>query len=341
MSKCKNCGGKLSFSPQDKGNKCNHCGSMFPIDYIYEFSKKPFSENVDLKVDEFADTLKRVSCSSCGASVFLDKYQMQNICAYCGNKSIIKNKKTKLMYIDSIIPFSFDKNEALKRFKSAVKKNFFSNKTILKSVTSEDIVGTYVNAFVFDFSTKSTYKGVFVYEETVTNNGKRETVEETKHVSGTYEKVYKNITVEANSNLDQEDLASIMPFDYSKMVKFNPDFMSNYMLEYQDKMFDECVENAKDIIKQKMKYELLRKHHCDRVRSLDIDTKYPIERYNYCLLPVYFVNAKKKDKQYKIVMNAQNGEVGNLPKNWWLTILSLFLVSGLIIGFLFFIFLLR
>ena len=77
---CENCGGQVKFSPEDKGNKCQNCGSIFPVDYIYEFNKKSFEESKNLKADPLAKEMKTVKCNSCGASIVMDKHQLQNYC---------------------------------------------------------------------------------------------------------------------------------------------------------------------------------------------------------------------------------------------------------------------
>ena len=116
MNSCKNCGSRIFFAPNEKGNKCENCGSVFPVEYNYKFNKKPFSENLNLKVDNFAQNTKSLKCSSCGATMVLNKLETQSSCPYCGNTSIIEGRKNKLMYIDSVIPFTFSKEEAFKKF---------------------------------------------------------------------------------------------------------------------------------------------------------------------------------------------------------------------------------
>lgn len=320
INKCENCGGKIKFSPKNKGNLCEKCGSVFPVEYNPMFNKKLFEQAIPLENDKLSDNLTNYNCKSCGASVLVNKGQLQAQCAYCGDNSLVQSKKTSLMFIDSLIPFSFDKQDALEAFKSNVSKRVFANKTIFKDITTEDISGTYVNAFVFDISTESVYSGVFSYTRTVkTSDGKTKTERIRKHVSGNFSKLYNNLTIEANSHLDQNDLISIEPFEYGSAVEFKEDFMNGYMLEYQDRAFDDCFKNAENIMTNDIKKALLRKHGCDRIESINLSTTYTDKKYNYCLLPVYFVTTidKKKDKKYRAVMNGQTGKVGKLPLNGW------------------------
>ncbi len=336
LKNCENCGGKLHFSPKDKGNVCESCGSIFPVPYNYNFNKKTFDEHDNFaKVDEFAQSMKSLKCKSCGANVLFDKFQIQTTCPYCGSPTIEKNSSKKLMYIDSIIPFAFSKKDCLSKFKAIARKKFYVNKKILKNIAEKDIKGVYVNAFVFDMVTYSTYSGIFSYKKTEHRNGETRTRTIYKNVSGILDKTFKNITVEANSNLDQKDLFSIMPFDYGAAVDFKKEFMYGYMLEYEDKMLNACVEVAEQIVRNRIKDELLKKHGCDNIERLDINTDYIDRKYNYCLLPVYFVNTLYKDKNYKLLMNGQTAKTGKLPKDkvrvFFTVLLSCILIVGIIL----------
>ena len=335
MNSCKNCGSKIQFTPKEKGNKCASCGSVFPIEYNYGFFKKPFSANVNLKVDNFAKSIKSLRCSSCGATMVLNKLETQSSCPYCGNTSVIEGRKNKLMYIDSIIPFNFSKDEALKQFKSTLVSKFYADKAVFKGITTENISGIYVNAFVFDFIANASYSGVFSYTETTKDkdgNTQWKTVH--KSVSGIYNNNFENITVEANSHINQDELRSIMPVDYRAAVDFKEDFMNGYLLEYEDKMFNDCVNTAELLVKKRIESDLLRKHNCDRIVSLTLNINYIDKKYNYCLLPVYLVTNVYKNTKYTSLINGQTGKIGKLPTSVGKILLTIFLILGVVAGFI-------
>ncbi len=333
ITNCNNCGGILVFSPKDKGNVCESCGAILPLKYNYKFTKKPFEQNINLDVDELAESMKNLKCKSCGANVLLSKFKLQTKCPYCDRTTIVEGKNKKLMYIDSIIPFTLDREEALKKFKSAVNKRIYADRKVFKHISQNNVVGAYINAFVFDIKTSNTYLGTFSYCINVKDsNGNSHTEKRYKTVSGTYDKEFKNLTIEANSNLEQRELVSILPFDYTASVEFRDEFMNGYMLEYQNKMFDECVKTAEKVMKEAVKRDLLSKYECEHIENLSLDVKYSDRKYNYCLLPVYIINNTVKDKKYKVVMNGQTGKVGKLPKNKFRIILTIFLSCGLVVG---------
>ncbi len=333
MSKCNQCGGSFVFDPKSKSNVCTSCGSSVPVKYNYAFAKKNFDEMKPLEVDPLAKSTKTIKCKSCGANLLVNKLEVTSKCLYCGSETLTATSKKNLMYIDSIVPFTFGKADAVNKFKWAVAKRFFANKKIFKGVTEDNVTGLYVNTFVFDFSTTSKFSGVLSYKTTERDSsGNTQTKVITKPVSGTIDKIFKNLTIEANSNLEQKDLLQIMPFEYTSAVDFQQDFMNGYVIEYQDRMFNDCVASAESVVRREIEREILNKYNCDTVVTLDIDTQYNDRKYNYCLLPVYMVNTVYKDKRYKAFINGQSGKVGNLPTNKWWVFLGIFFAALLVVG---------
>ena len=336
LKNCSNCGGKLYFSPKDKANKCESCGSLIEIEYKYDFNKKPFEEALSVEKDEFAESVKKIKCKSCGASVILNKFQAQNNCSYCGNSTLVESKPKGMLYVDSIIPFTFTRNEAFHKLKKEIAKRFYANKKIFKNIKEENINGAYVNAFIFDMLTTSEYSGVLSYtKEIEKSNGETENQTCYKTVNGKIDKAFKNITTEANSNLEQSELFQILPFEYASAVEFKEDFMQGYMLEYQDKMFEDCVKIAEKIIRSNLERDILNKYNCDDIVKLTLNTYYNDKKYNYCLLPVYFVNTVHKDKKYQVLINGQTGKFGRIPKDKWRVFFTVLLTCGLIVALIF------
>ncbi len=332
INNCKNCGGKLYFSPRDKGNKCLNCGTVFPIEYNYKFNKREFSESFQLDNDPLQNEIKSVKCSACGANMVLNKLAIQATCPYCGSTSVEESKAKNLMQIDSIIPFAFTKMEALKKFKKAVNTKFYANKKIFAGITMDNVQGAYVNAFVFDYETVSTYTGT-VSEEKTFKNKDGETVSKTiyKNINGTLNKTFKNLTIEANSNFEQAQLVSIMPYDYTMSVEFKKDFITGHILEYKNEMFKDCVSRAERIMENAIKNELA-SNYGGTIVNLNLNVSYPYKKYNYCLLPVYFFTKEYKNKRYTVVVNGQTGKLGKLPKSGWRIFFTILLGALLICG---------
>lgn len=336
IEKCTNCGSKLVFSPSDKGLKCLSCASVFPIKYEYKFSKKPFSQNIEPKVDTLAGSLKSIKCKNCGANIMLNKQQLQAKCPYCGSTTLTETKNGKLMYIDSLIPFVISKKEAISKFKAALLKKFYANKKVFKKLKEEDVIGVYINAFVFDLDVAASYAGVLSYDyEYKDKDGNSKTVTKYKDVSGVHNKRISNLTIESDSYLTQGEMMQILPFDYGSAVTFEDDFLHGYVMEYKDRLFNDCFNNAEEIVKKIITREILHAYHCDDVVSLTISPSYPKKEYNYCLLPVYFFNSTYKNKHYRVLLNGQTGKFGKFPKDGLRIFLTILFASIIVVGAIF------
>lgn len=333
INECENCGGNISFSPKDKGLLCESCGSVFPIKYDFNIKKNEFEQAKVLNSKESDQSVQSFKCNSCGANIVLNKKDIKSSCPYCGSCSIAENNKSKLLNIDAIIPFSFAKKDALTIFQERVNKSFYANKKIFKNLKQDELKGIYVNAFVFDLNTNVQYDGVFSYTTTVRNSkGESKSVVRYKNVKGVFDKFFNNITIEANSNLNQNEMNQILPYDYSKAVNFDVNFTQGYSLEHHNEMFEDCFARAESIIKNQIKKDLLKKYNCERVESLKLNINYTDRKYNYCLLPVYFVNKKYKEKNYNVLMNGQTGALSSLPKSVGKILLTVFMVLGIVAG---------
>ena len=242
------------------------------------------------------------------------------------------------MHIDSIIPFAFSYKEAVQLFKKHINTRFYVNKAVFKHITDNDVKGFYLNAFVFDYFTSTKYSGVLSYTHRYKNsNGEYETKTAYKNIDGVFEKLYPNITIEASEQVEQSDLITILPYEYASAVDFKEDFMHTCILEYKDKMFSNCTEQAEKVIKKRIENDILKKYNCDAVVRLSTDTKYVDKKYNYCLLSMYRFTTIYKDKKYTAIMNGQTGKVGNLPKNIWRVLITLVIVCDFIVGIVLFV----
>jgi len=313
-TKCKNCGGKLIFAPKFKSNTCESCGTNYPIPYEHDFVKKEFGDLVDVKQEKNAN-LQQIKCSSCGGEVVISSLQILAKCPYCGSTAIEETKKAKIMHADSIIPFTMDKKEALETFKTDLAGRVFANKNLFRGINEDDLIGIYINTFIFDFDTNTHYKGILSYQES-----RREKDGTIKHetifvkVNHNINYFVSNLAIEANSQINQLDLDTVMPFKYESAVNFKEDFLNGHMVEYQNAMFSDCVNSAKNKVNLMIEKEILKKHNCTKIVSLEKDIGYISSKFNYCLLPLYFLNVNDPKKgNIRVLINGQTGKTGKIP----------------------------
>lgn len=338
MNYCNNCGGSLHYDAKLKSNKCDACGAVFPVENVFYYDKKSFDDNfLEEESKQKSDIKLDLQCKNCGAKLMLKEFESITYCPYCGSPLPFENNK-KIINVDSIIPFHLTKEQAYRKLRKAINCRLLTDKKAFKNLKIEDVVGVYANTFAFDMNVLCQYSGILQYNEKDDDNNILET--KNKHVYGMIDEVYKDIVIEANHNLEQHELLSIMPFNYRSAYKFSEDFMQGYELQEQDKPFKECVAMAERFIKEDLKRIILKRHNCDESEALNMNNEYSNKKFNYCLVPIYFVNTVSKykkngieqEKKIKVLINGQTGKVGSLPKNPLKLFLMLFGCCSLIVA---------
>lgn len=336
--KCPTCASELSFDPKTKKLKCCSCGNTYEFDQVLNNDKHDLNlEEQSISTKEWANESKLVKCSSCGANIMINGLAITQECPYCGSKYIVETNEVPGLKPDCVVPFAFDQEDAKIKFKSKIKGKFFVPHKLKKEFKDADIKGIYIPAFSFDGETRSTYHGtVQVSKQVKTKNGYK-TVYETRPISGTYDYDYCNLLVESSTQINNEQLSSITPYNLHESYSYNNDFLRGYYVEQYVDTIKDCHSVAESRVSSDIKSGISRKY-TGTVTSLFVDTHYSNEKYNYQLLPLYYVSFLYKEKRYTALMNGQTGKVGKgLPISKLKVALVVFVVLVLIALVVFFI----
>ena len=74
--------------------------------------------------------MKSYVCKSCGAELLLNDEASFTTCLYCGNNIAVADKLLEKLNIKEMIPFSIDKEEAIKNYKKILRKEIISAKKV-------------------------------------------------------------------------------------------------------------------------------------------------------------------------------------------------------------------
>jgi len=316
-AKCDGCGGMLVYDPKNQNLVCKNCHTQTEIIKENSSAKKDYSD--------FITTSKRstsyTNCFNCGAKLEVKEQEITKTCPYCESNFVIDNKDLSGLTPDLIIPFQFNKESAIEKYKTNVKKkNFLPNK-FKKSPNLDSIWGTYIPIFSFDANTFSNYEGVLETDHTRTDsNGRRYTYTTSKSISGSKSLYFTDILVESSSQTVQENLEGIKPFNFDAVSSYvyNADFIRGYNVDTYNNDLKNCKVLSEDIIKDKIKRIILSEYSYSRVRYFNLSTSFSDYKYAYVLVPVYFIGFTFKKKDYKVYLNGQTGKLGgNLPKSGW------------------------
>ena len=310
-SKCPSCGSELNFDPKSQGMKCVSCGSKFEFPLIVENNKHDLDlESQSVSTDEWASESKVVHCQTCGASVIASGLAVTQVCPYCGSKYVIQKDELPGIKPDYVVPFLIDKEDAALKFKNGIKKKFFVPSGLKKLFKAEEIKGIYIPAFAFDANTKSTYDGILTRTKTISTKNGTKVVTESFPIHGTYDFDYMNLLIESSTQLDDSQLESLLPYNLDKSCKFDSRFLMGYYVEHYNDAISKCYKLANKKIDRKIESGILSKYSYSGVTCLNVNTSRFDEKYNYQLLPIYYVSYTYKKKKYSTYMNGQTGKVG-------------------------------
>ncbi len=337
--KCLGCGGDLIFSPEKQALFCKNCKSLQNINAKNEFIKIDYNEE---NIEDVKPITKSCNCPNCGANIDTQNGEISKICPYCENSFVLSLNEINGLKPNGIIPFNFDKEKAKEYYKKGVKKKYFLPNAFKKSPNLDKITGTYVPCFSFDADTDSTYNGRLRIQETRTNNGQTQTYTRYKNIAGERSYNFENVIIESSKLTNQDSFDQIKPFlfDSTTIYEYSEDFLRGYVVESYDNNLKNCKILSENYINSQIRERILSAYHYSSVDYLDVRTKFSNYKYSYVLLPVYFIEFKYKNKDYKTYINGQTGKVGDdLPKSKvkiFFSVFAVILFIALVFGLFFF-----
>lgn len=343
--KCNNCGGDLVYSVEDNMMKCEFCGTLVDVNNLASTSSQkeepkpqpqqteelkithggffmPYEHNqigdyntlVERKEQERMVAESRADasiqmqvckCTSCGAELMVNGVEASTFCAYCGQATIVLDRVEDCLKPDYIIPFKVNKEDAERIIRNTLQKGFFVPQEI-KNFEVEKLRGIYIPFWLMDF-----YYGdsqCFKYSK---KSGKS-TVTRYAYIKG--ECHFKNVTVDASKNLDNDSSERLEPYDMRQLKEFNPSYLAGF---YSDR-FDDKASNLEALAVARMKILFDEQMKIDSGHSsgklVYSCPTHAMRGTKYALLPAWFLSFKYDGKPFTIMVNGQTGKmVGAVP----------------------------
>ena len=322
--KCPACGGSVEFDAGTQKMKCPYCDSEFDIEAIKEMNSEESSQHDDSISWESAggqwqegetDGMRVYTCESCAGEIIGDENLGSTTCPYCGSKVVMTGQFSGALKPDYVIPFKFDKKQAMKNFETFVNKRKYVPKRFKSDKHLEEIKGVYVPFWLFDGDAdadmsfgaekiKSWTEGKYEYTETEYYNVTR---------SGNV--TFKNIPVDGSEKLADDLMESIEPFHFNEAVDFETAYLAGYLADKYD-VDEKASENrANERIKYSVEEALsdtVKGYSRVNGRSSSITIKGG--KAKYALYPVWLLSATYNGEAYTFAMNGQTGKfAGDLP----------------------------
>ncbi|MDX9872137.1 MAG: hypothetical protein RBT41_06935 [Clostridia bacterium] len=325
--KCPNCGGPLQFKPELQKSRCDYCLSTFTDQELDEINQA---------MEEKAareSRLRGYICDSCGAEVVTEETTAAAFCYYCHSPVLLTGRLTGQFRPDKIIPFTYDRDKAVKSFLAWSKSRRYVPREFYSDSQLEKITGIYIPYWRADLKTELNYAGKGVNRR-IWRVGDREYTETKEYTIQRRGSIgIDHLQEVATTKIDKGLLDSVAAYDEEKEVDFSLSYLSGFFAEKYN-LEKDAVEPR--IEERARKYaSLLVKETIEGYQSVSLDKTeldISVREWKYTLLPVWILTYKYRNKTYIYAVNGQNGKsYGELPVDSK----KLGLTSGLISALLF------
>lgn len=316
--KCPNCGAYLNFQPDTQSFGCDFCQSTFTseqIKEITELAEKDVTDGEEAeKEQDFRDHTNLYTCSSCGAEIIADDQQTATFCYYCHNPVILSGKLTGEYRPSSVIAFRLTRDEALEKFREWCKDRKFLPRDFTSDSQLEKMTGLYVPFWVADCNIKADYYATGNVALSWVAGDCNYTEVKEYNVVRCADILVDGIPADGESKIDDALMESIEPYDYDEMKPFEMSYLSGFFADKYDvdkgavfpRIRDRAEQAARSVIKESM----------SSYTSVNVTSeRYDITetKWEYTLLPVWFMTYKYRDKIYSFAINGQTGKLAGTP----------------------------
>ncbi len=326
---CPSCGADLAYDPKSGKLVCDHCGNSESISSVSTNHERDFFSGVS--EDNFwQEEAISYECESCGAVTVMNKGEIAGHCPFCGSVKVISVKDQAGIKPTAVIPFAFDKKDAEAYYRKWIKNKLFAPSKVKKNFEPNSVNNIYVPCWTYDTVSASSYYGrVGKYYTVVVGSGKKRRTERRIRwytVSGSYDRSFDDLAIEASSFIDQQRFEKIMPYDTNHAY----DYDGRYLAGARAERYRVGIADAFDIAKVKMhsviKSEIISKHNADVVDYMNVNVTYKEVRYKYVLLPLWVCSFAYNKKKYDFFVNGQTGKTsGKAPVSPWRVLVAVLL----------------
>mgnify|MGYP003292589535 CR=1 FL=1 len=329
---CPNCSAELYWDAAANALKCEYCEKEFQpeeLDALAESANAPAptgAEQVSRETtsqDRASDDSTKIdtsdlvvySCKNCGAEVITSRSTVATTCAFCGRAISLTDKMVGNFAPEYIIPFAITEDEAKRIYKNYVGHGILSPSKFRSSSQLKKQKGIYAPFWLHSYSEDAT---LVVHGENLFSHRRGDDKVIEHHmfdVNMNVEGDFKSIPADGLKNLDNNLMAAIEPFDYTKLSDFSPAYMAGFYAEEYDENADETLgrvmERSKNAIETEAALEA-GPYETKMVVSYASNLKNKITKY--AMLPIWMFNVTYGGKDYQIAVNGETGKVaGKLP----------------------------
>ena len=324
--KCPYCGGELKLNPDTGSFSCEYCQSDFDeqqMQALYGDQNEQAMQQADPEVDtlqndqeaaHFAAHKKLYECPSCGAQVIAEDTTSATFCYYCHSPVILAGRLSGDYCPSQVIPFTVSREAAVTTMKQWCKKRWFLPSDFKRQQQLEKMTGVYAPFWLADCETRTDYHAIG--KETRSWKSGDYEITETKEYA-----VHRDVSIpfvgipaDGAKKMEDEMMDALEPYDYQALRPFQMQYLSGFMAEKYDIVFNDVFPRIQKRVNQGCKgiiAETTRQYSSVSVKSCN--TQYQKVQNRYVLMPVWFMTYLHRGKRYSFALNGQTGKLVGTP----------------------------
>lgn len=334
------------------GHPCDACGC--PIEADDKFCPAcGLAQVVEAAIvsDSKETNQKHFRCDNCGSEVTTDPDQRSYVCPFCDSTYVVElQQRTNRQRPEFVVGFAVTREQALEKFREWIAANSWFRPGDLRMATLADKQqGVYLPFWSFSMLAQSQWSatiGEYWYrtETYTTTDAKGNTTTHTRQVqetewwplSGKHHHYYAGYLVSGSKGLPQQLADRIKPFNIPALKRFEPYYLAGWLSEEYSIEREAALQICQQQFYAREQSNVAAFLPGDTYRGLEVSTNFSSINSDLCLLPVYILSYRYRDRVYRFLVNGQTGKcIGDKPLSWkriWVAIGAVALLIALVLA---------
>jgi len=360
---CPKCAGKMNFDAAKGTLLCPFCGHTMavpqataqqgpaPLVSISEHDLDAALKDASGKAQGYGTQLKSIKCQSCGAVLNVEPNITSTKCSFCGSNQVLEQQVDPNLYRpESLLPFAVDDARSTTLFRDWLGRGLFTPNDLKREGGGQKLRGVYLPFWTFDAHAESNWRaesGDYYYETEwvmVERDGKQvreqQQVQKTRWywTSGHHRGDYDDVLVYATRSIPTNILQKIYPYDTSKLVAYQPQYLSGWSAESYQVPLAEAWPIGHDVINNEENRACDSEVPGDTHRNLSVESQLSALTFKHVLLPVWVASYRYHGKTFRFMINGQTGRVDGEKPISWIKVTIAVVLTIIIIGILLYLF---
>jgi Zn finger protein HypA/HybF involved in hydrogenase expression len=330
---CPSCGAEAQWNASKQALVCPFCGTVSPATLDATTGQIEEHDLVaalrSIPDDQRGWNAEKVSvkCQSCQAITVFDAARVGQRCDFCGSSSLIPFEQIKApIRPESLLAFKIDEHKVRESIRAWYRSRWFAPNALGSSALTDTVKGFYLPYWTFDAQAHADWtadSGYYYYTtETYRDSEGREQTRQVQHTrwvpsSGALDHFFDDELVAASRGVDDALLEKIAPFPTKELVKYDPGFLSGWVVEQYQIDLIAAAQRARERMDRELQTLCAQQVPGDTQRNLQVESDYQNQTFKHVLLPVWLLVYTFGTQHFHVAVNGVTGQIaGKYPLSW-------------------------